>query len=160
MLRLRMSYATPPLPYMHSKHGQEELYLYLLIYNAVPETEPCSKIYCTTPPTNRFSYHPLVLQVVRLGFCYQWTTQHRCRFHKKKQKNCRIHKNFKVPKQIPNTQHITGNLSSNWKKLNNFFKLTTVFFFPSTGKATPLQALTGPEGSRRVRLPDFKTIST
>jgi hypothetical protein len=28
------------------------------------------------------------------------------------------------------------------------------------GKATPLQALTGPEGSRRLRLPDFKTIST
>jgi hypothetical protein len=28
------------------------------------------------------------------------------------------------------------------------------------GKAIPLQALTGPEGSRRVRLPDLKTIST
>jgi hypothetical protein len=28
------------------------------------------------------------------------------------------------------------------------------------GKATPLQALTGPEGSRRFRLPDFKTIGT
>jgi hypothetical protein len=27
-------------------------------------------------------------------------------------------------------------------------------------KAIPLQPLTGPEGSRRVRLPDFKTIST
>jgi hypothetical protein len=27
-------------------------------------------------------------------------------------------------------------------------------------KAIPLQALTGPEGSRRLRLPDFKTIST
>ena len=26
------------------------------------------------------------------------------------------------------------------------------------GKANPLQARTGPEGSRRVRLPDFKTI--
>ena len=26
------------------------------------------------------------------------------------------------------------------------------------GKATPLQAWTGPEGSRRLRLPDFKTI--
>jgi hypothetical protein len=25
-------------------------------------------------------------------------------------------------------------------------------------KAIPLQALTGPEGSRRLRLPDFKTI--
>jgi hypothetical protein len=26
------------------------------------------------------------------------------------------------------------------------------------GKAIPLQALTDPEGSRRLRLPDFKTI--
>jgi hypothetical protein len=28
------------------------------------------------------------------------------------------------------------------------------------GKAIPLQAWTGPEGSRRLRIPDFKTIST
>jgi len=28
------------------------------------------------------------------------------------------------------------------------------------GKAVPLQAWTGPEGSRRLRLSDFKTIST
>jgi hypothetical protein len=28
------------------------------------------------------------------------------------------------------------------------------------GKAIPLQALTGPEGSRSLRLPDFKTFST
>jgi len=28
------------------------------------------------------------------------------------------------------------------------------------GKATPLQGWTGPEGSRRLRLPDCKTIST
>jgi hypothetical protein len=27
-------------------------------------------------------------------------------------------------------------------------------------KAIPLQACTGPEGSRRLRLPDFKTIGT
>jgi hypothetical protein len=27
-------------------------------------------------------------------------------------------------------------------------------------KAIPLQALTGPEGSRKLRLPDFKTIDT
>jgi len=26
------------------------------------------------------------------------------------------------------------------------------------GKIVPLQARTGPEGSRRLRLPDFKTI--
>jgi hypothetical protein len=28
------------------------------------------------------------------------------------------------------------------------------------GKAIPLQALTGPEGFRRLRLPHFKTIGT
>jgi hypothetical protein len=28
------------------------------------------------------------------------------------------------------------------------------------GKSIPLQAWTGPEGSRRLRLPDFKTIGT
>jgi hypothetical protein len=28
------------------------------------------------------------------------------------------------------------------------------------GKAIPLQALAGPEGSRRLRLQDFKTIGT
>jgi hypothetical protein len=28
------------------------------------------------------------------------------------------------------------------------------------GKAIPLQALTDPEGSRRLRLPDFKTTGT
>jgi hypothetical protein len=30
----------------------------------------------------------------------------------------------------------------------------------SKGKAIPLQAWTGPEGSRRLRLADFKTIGT
>jgi len=28
------------------------------------------------------------------------------------------------------------------------------------GKAIPLQVWTGPEGSRRLRFPDFKTIGT
>ena len=28
------------------------------------------------------------------------------------------------------------------------------------GKTIPLQAWTGPEGTRRLRLPDFKTIGT
>ena len=36
----------------------------------------------------------------------------------------------------------------------------TVFSVKVTGKAIPLQASTGPEGSRRLRLPDFKTIGT
>jgi hypothetical protein len=33
-----------------------------------------------------------------------------------------------------------------------------VLDFISKVKAIPLQALTGPEGSRRLRLPDFKAI--
>jgi hypothetical protein len=37
------------------------------------------------------------------------------------------------------------------------YKLTLFFV---KGKAIPLQAWTGPEGSRRLRLPDFKTVST
>jgi hypothetical protein len=32
--------------------------------------------------------------------------------------------------------------------------------FVVKGKAIPLQVLTGPEGSRRLRLPDFKTTGT
>jgi len=35
-----------------------------------------------------------------------------------------------------------------------------VTFITIKGKAIPLQAWTGPEGSRRLRLPDFKTIVT
>jgi hypothetical protein len=31
-------------------------------------------------------------------------------------------------------------------------------YYQYNGKAIPLQALTGPEGSMRLRLPDFKTI--
>jgi hypothetical protein len=33
-------------------------------------------------------------------------------------------------------------------------------YLPVKGKAIPLQAWTGPEGSRSLRLPDFKTIGT
>jgi hypothetical protein len=35
-----------------------------------------------------------------------------------------------------------------------------VFRAKGTGKAIPLQSLTGPEGSRRLRPPDLKTIGT
>jgi hypothetical protein len=35
-----------------------------------------------------------------------------------------------------------------------------VAYAKGTGKAIPLQAWTGPEGSRRLRLPDFMTIGT
>jgi hypothetical protein len=38
--------------------------------------------------------------------------------------------------------------------------LDSYLCIPVKGKAIPLQAWTGPEGSRRLRLPDFKTIGT
>ena len=41
------------------------------------------------------------------------------------------------------------------------FKLTKFsVLYSYRQKAIPLQAWTGPEGSRRLRLPDFKTIGT
>jgi len=33
-------------------------------------------------------------------------------------------------------------------------------YLKAKGKAIPLQAWTGPEDSRRLRFPDFKTFST
>jgi hypothetical protein len=36
----------------------------------------------------------------------------------------------------------------------------SVFLYEGKDKAIPLQALTDPEGSRRLRFPDFKTIGT
>jgi hypothetical protein len=38
--------------------------------------------------------------------------------------------------------------------------LTPLFLGKGKGKAIPLHAWTDPEGSRRLRLPDFKTIRT
>ena len=37
---------------------------------------------------------------------------------------------------------------------------TSYFLWTLSVKAIPLHAWTGPEGSRRLRLPDFKTIGT
>jgi hypothetical protein len=39
-------------------------------------------------------------------------------------------------------------------------KVLPNFKVKGEGKAIPLQAWSGPEGSRRLRLPDFKTIGT
>jgi len=41
-----------------------------------------------------------------------------------------------------------------------FIGTTTIAFLLIKGKEIPLQAWTGPEGSRELRLPDFKTIVT
>jgi len=43
---------------------------------------------------------------------------------------------------------------------SNLHHIMKISPFPGKGKAVPLQAWTGPEGSRRLRLPDFNTIGT
>jgi hypothetical protein len=43
------------------------------------------------------------------------------------------------------------------KTKGNFIPMHTI---EAKGKAIPLQAWAGPEGSRRLRLPDFKTFGT
>jgi hypothetical protein len=43
---------------------------------------------------------------------------------------------------------------------NSIFGSHLLFGTENKGKAIPLQAWTDPEGSRRLRLPDFRTIGT
>ena len=52
-------------------------------------------------------------------------------------------------------------VTGEWRKLHNE-ELNDLYFLPNIvkGKAIPLQAWTGPDGSRRSRLPDFMTIGT
>jgi len=56
----------------------------------------------------------------------------------------------KKKKILPNIFVINRDPVTIFIKLNNI----------KEGKAIPLQTWTGPEGSRRLRLPDFKTIGT
>jgi hypothetical protein len=52
-------------------------------------------------------------------------------------------------------------LPQNRQNLRNILNIVPLTIFTYVkGKAIPLQACTGPEGSRRLRLPDFKTIGT
>jgi hypothetical protein len=69
--------------------------------------------------------------------------------------------NWKVMGSIPD--HVTGifhshNPSGRTMTLRSTQPLTEMS--KSKGKAIPLQALTGPEGRRSLRLPDFLTIGT
>ena len=48
----------------------------------------------------------------------------------------------------------------NISKFSDFFSVSTPIRKRLKGKAIPLQACTGPEGSRRLRFPNFKTIGT
>jgi hypothetical protein len=43
---------------------------------------------------------------------------------------------------------------------NDVFILSVLLLVLVKGKTIPLQALTSPEGFRRLRLPDFKKIDT
>jgi len=54
--------------------------------------------------------------------------------------------------KIINTDHNYGLKYSNYDVNKNIMEIK--------GKAIPVQAWTGPEGSRRLRPPDFKTIGT
>jgi hypothetical protein len=50
-----------------------------------------------------------------------------------------------------------------WRDIGFLVRFPQLLFFSpftSKGKAIPLHAWTGPEGSRRLRLPDFKTFGT
>jgi hypothetical protein len=55
---------------------------------------------------------------------------------------------------IQGDQKVSVHLMVRIQKDNLMFKVK------GKGKAIPLQVLTGPEGSRRLRLPDLKTIDT
>jgi hypothetical protein len=46
------------------------------------------------------------------------------------------------------------------KSMVTLYIPTCTFVFRHLSKAIPLQALTGPEGSRRLRLPDVTTVGT
>jgi len=58
------------------------------------------------------------------------------------------------------TDHVYGISMNRWPVCSAADLRADVSALYGKGKAIPLQAWTGPEGSRRLRLPDFKTIGT
>jgi hypothetical protein len=67
------------------------------------------------------------------------------------------------PARFQNTSHhhsISGILCKSLARFSLAYRLLFHSADLSKGKAIPLHALTGLEGSRRLRLPDFKTIGT
>jgi hypothetical protein len=54
-----------------------------------------------------------------------------------------------------NQSALSGIVASRMFTITKYFMIVHI-----KGKAIPLQALTGPEGSRRLSIPDFKTIGT
>jgi hypothetical protein len=71
---------------------------------------------------------------------------------------------IKIHKEDKPIRPVTSNIWSTSyklaKHLNKNLNQLIHYHTDIKGKAIPLQALTGPEGSRRLRLPDFKTIGT
>jgi len=70
-------------------------------------------------------------------------------------------------KELVNTQYLfvfgssLTNIIQTERIFGNMGKFCTILNkVKGKGKAIPLQAWTDPEGSRRVRLPDFKTVGT
>ena len=47
-----------------------------------------------------------------------------------------------------------------WDKPSGIFRCYVFDILKVKGKAIPLQAWRGPEGSGRLRIPDFKTVGT
>jgi len=58
----------------------------------------------------------------------------------------------------PNTTNIIHYIIAKFREESHTFSIAV--WFMGKVKAVPLQAWTGPEGSRSLRLPDFKTIGT
>jgi hypothetical protein len=62
--------------------------------------------------------------------------------------------------------HLVGSFYEIYITMHGSMKIKIIGYFTKLykldeeGKAIPLHSWTGPEGSRRLRLPDFKTIGT
>ena len=65
---------------------------------------------------------------------------------------------------LPSLSTLFSNALNQCSSLNvivqRYLSIITTIWSKKKGKAIPLQAWTGPEGSSRLRLPDFKTIGT
>jgi hypothetical protein len=87
-------------------------------------------------------------------------------------KTCHVMPHVLVQHSLPEDKHQMSKHEEDGKNWTETFILKSAFcwltlyntwlsyLFKVKGKAIPLQPLTGPEGSRRLRLPDFKTIGT
>jgi hypothetical protein len=73
------------------------------------------------------------------------------KYIEKSEKKCvKLVENPQLPQDARSTEY----------KILMWRSCPSILLLPSEGKAIPLHAWTGPEGSRRLRLPDFKTIGT